>query len=739
MNLMGFQRAAVIALNEAMKKSVQNIVLDSPTGSGKTVILTTFMSEYMRMNSNIVFIWLTPGKAELQEQSKEKMEQYHPEVQTKNLADVMAAGFAAGDAVFINWQKLNMRGNVALKDGERTNFLEWIATAKKAGIKFKVVIDESHENFTGRSQEVIDYFDTDKIIRASATPKPDANAIWVKVDEVDVINEGLIKKLIIINPDFPANKRFANEDEVDFLLEEACKKREEIRQAFVRRGRKVNPLIVVQMPNNSEAQLAAVEAWFADKGVSRAGGGLAVWLANDKENLDGIERNDARQVAVVTKLAIATGWDCPRAHILVKLRHGVGEAFEIQTIGRIRRMPEAEHYGDDVLDSCYLYTLDSKFTEGARASLKDRALNAKWLTLKPEYKSFTLTKEQRTQVSDTRDPVMALEAAHAFFAKKYRLGDDKMKNVTQMKAKEYEFSLDILNRTATGDATVIGEMLDGRDLDEVSFSVALNTHKHGQYFRHAVGEIGAGCRIGYNETRVILSKLFGTMPADRRKFLSLEPKALYAFTINNMRLLKDDLREAMAAELPGSPRCPISEKPFRIPQIWLMTYDPNPRLQANGRKNVYSGYLLSARPRSAGELEFERWAEQSSAVEWWYKNGDKGDEYFSLVYTDNLNNQWLFYPDYILRVGGEIWIVEVKGNFNASGGSENIDLYAAKKADALREYCAKHGINGGVACFDEQTRSLLISTDGFSERVNDPCWNGIEDEIGGEHSCSTGG
>ena len=38
------------------------------------------------------------------------------------------------------------------------------------------------------------------------------------------------------------------------------------------------------------------------------------------------------------------------------------ETFEIQTIGRIRRMPEAKHYENDLLDSCYLYTLDEKRT-----------------------------------------------------------------------------------------------------------------------------------------------------------------------------------------------------------------------------------------------------------------------------------------------------------------------------------------------------------------------------------------
>ena len=54
----------------------------------------------------------------------------------------------------------------------------------------------------------------------------------------------------------------------------------------------------------------------------------------------------------------------------------MSEVFEIQTIGRIRRMPEAKHYGSDLLDSCYLYTLDEKFTESVKLSLGTGALDA---------------------------------------------------------------------------------------------------------------------------------------------------------------------------------------------------------------------------------------------------------------------------------------------------------------------------------------------------------------------------
>ena len=53
-----------------------------------------------------------------------------------------------------------------------------------------------------------------------------------------------------------------------------------------------------------------------------------------------------------------------------------------------------------------------------------------------------------------------------------------------------------------------------------------------------------------------------------------------------------------------------------------------------------------------------------------YKNGDKGNEYLSIVYADNSDKQKNFYLDYIISVNGEVWIVETKGGFDRSGNSK---------------------------------------------------------------------
>ena len=114
MELRRFQLEAMSRLSDAMAQDGKcDIIFKSPTGSGKTIVLTRFMSEFMRGHKKTVFVWLTPGEGSLEEQSKAKMDRYCAGASTKLLSDVMTGGFAAGDAVFINWQKLNKDGKAA--------------------------------------------------------------------------------------------------------------------------------------------------------------------------------------------------------------------------------------------------------------------------------------------------------------------------------------------------------------------------------------------------------------------------------------------------------------------------------------------------------------------------------------------------------------------------------------------------------------------------------------------------
>lgn len=724
MELKEFQLNAVKSLFEAMATPARDIILKSPTGSGKTIILTYFMHQYIQSFPKTVFVWLTPGKGNLEEQSKAKMDKYIHASQTKLLSDVMMAGFEENDSCFINWEKLTKKGNNALKDSERTNFLEHIQHALNDGIRFVIIVDESHQNNTIKADEIIQYFHTDKIIRCSATPKGIAKAEIIEIPEEEVIAAGLIKKMLVINQDFP--QTIETEDQTAFLLERALQKQRELRAAFLQRNTDINPLIVIQLPNKSETLQDGVERYLETQGLTYENGQLAVWLSDQHENLEGIDEPNAATSAVIIKQAVATGWDCPRAHILVKLRDNMDETFEIQTIGRIRRMPEAKHYGSDLLDSCYLYTLDEKFTAGVKMALDKGALNACTLFLKNEYKDITLTSEQRTMVTSTHNPQKALQAIVAYAQKELGIGTDKTENRTRLQTAGYELSENIVKHTLSGETATLD--FAAADMNAIAVTEKLNTHTHGRDYHQKVGKIGLEIGMEYSYMNTIIRKLFDKNFKYSRKILALEPREVYAFVINNADRLRHLVREAMAYEL-AQLQFEIQQKSFyefRIPQACLFTYNGEAKTQLIMKKNVYQNYLSSAAPRSMPEVKFEKFCERSDSVEWWYKNGDKGNEYFSIVYVDNSNRQKLFYPDYVISVNGEVWIIETKGGFDRSGNSQDIDLYTPKKFGVLKAYLEEHGLKGGIVRNDATTDELCICMDHYSDDIGSDDWQVLE-------------
>jgi type III restriction enzyme len=282
-------------------------------------------------------------------------------------------------------------------------------------------------------------------------------------------------------------------------------------------GNEINPLIMVQVPNKNDVLVDEIERYFESKGITYDNQKLAVWLANKKENLEAIEDNAAYPVALIIKQAVATGWDCPRAWILVKLRDNMDETFEIQTIGRIRRMPEAKHYEKDILDSCYLYTLDDKFTEGVKLSLGKGALDAAKLTLKPQHRKFTLPSEQRPGISKHIDSHIVLSAIGDYFEKTVK------QNQKLLEATGYIFSKDIIDTTKSGQVhTLDNAPKKIAALKDINFHTTLDTHKHGRQFHHHVAEIGFKVHLEYDQILTIIRHLFDRKNKYGKKILALD-------------------------------------------------------------------------------------------------------------------------------------------------------------------------------------------------------------------------
>lgn len=61
----------------------KEILVQAPTGSGKTIILVSYIEEYLKENNKTIFVWLTPGKGDLEEQSRKKMVNFYHIIKLK--------------------------------------------------------------------------------------------------------------------------------------------------------------------------------------------------------------------------------------------------------------------------------------------------------------------------------------------------------------------------------------------------------------------------------------------------------------------------------------------------------------------------------------------------------------------------------------------------------------------------------------------------------------------------------
>ena len=701
--------------------SKKEVLLQAPTGSGKTIILLSYIEEYLKENNKMVFVWLTPGKGDLEEQSRKKMVKYLPHHNTKNIKDVLLQGFEAKDTAFINWETITKKDNNALKEAERKNLYERVREAHNNGYKFIIIVDEEHLNKTVKAEAILQYMNPEYIVRVSATTKTNKEAEFIKIDELEVINAGLIARALYINENVSNQTTLSNEHE--YLLDLAINKRKAIKDEYIKLGVQVNPLIIIQVPNKSDDLIKQIEKILEERNYTYDRKNLAIWLSDRKENIEDIENNESNQAVLIMKQAISTGWDCPRAKILVKLRDNMSEDFETQTIGRIRRMPQAHHYDNVLLDNCYLYTFDEKYETAVKQELGSNAYDAKVIFLKNEYKNFTLKKITFDNAFDGFDERQTFSILHEYYIEKYKLTSNKKNNKTILEANGYVFK-DTIDNYIVQDKIVRINSDELQNANRIKVSSTVTTNKNGFELRHSINVISSKIGMRYDRTRLMLERMFFRGKLFSKKFVDLSLIEFYAFVINNEDILKHDFQEAVSQKS-RQMKMKLDELKildWKAPEMDYIKYDPKMKDTTIYEKSIYMNYPNST-IKSKSERMFEFFCEHNENIKWFYKNGESSSDYFSIVYVDAVNHKWHFYPDFIVcDKDNKIWIIETKGGENADGESKNIDIKVENKFEALKEYAKSYNVKWGFVRDYDKNEQLYICNTEYTEDMENDNW-----------------
>ena len=369
-------------------------------------------------------------------------------------------------------------------------------------------------------------------------------------------------------------------------------------------------------------------------------------------------------------------------------------------------MPERKHYDIELIDNCYIYTLDNQFNEGLTNSISDafytyqykKKVTAPNLMLQKE----ALNGSDRFAVN----PMAVIEVVRKAFLNTYDLNKDGRLDKKELeKSKGYIFGTKLRTEAIEGVARTTHDMmkLNTRFAGEHQ----INTHDDGFIIRDAKRRIARAMGIDENISNNALRILFG--PMDMQMSLLSEEEQEFerankliedmslreynAFLVNNRDRLVEVFSQVSEEEIADIVETDILVSDWGIPPYQYYKQHKKVPSTAFLNKNVFEGYgnnILIHPNRTVSEIEFERWSEAYDEVEWVYKNGDKGDEFFSLVYRKAFRRAH-FYPDYIIGLkNGDVWVIEAKGGMTADGSSNNIDTYANRKFEALKEYGERH-------------------------------------------------
>jgi type III restriction enzyme len=389
----------------ASLENPQAISFSAPTGAGKTIIMTALFEDIFfgapgfPSQPDAVILWLS-DMPELNEQTRLKIEGTSDKIRTSQLVTIDTTfdseTLPGGKIYFMNTQKLGSEKLLTVK-GDKRQFPIWETltnTAKTVPDRFYVVIDEAHRGMRGgkaiESRTIMQKFILGSpadglvlmplVIGVSATPKRFDDLISgtthtvhkVYVDREDVRESGLLKDRVLI--DFP---KTGTQAEMTLLAEAAatwqrvghswadyCAKEDE---------KTVFPILVIQVedatadktPTRTDISsiVATLESSLGRQlrlgEIAHTFNEIGDFAVNDRRirrvDASRIEENSSIRV-VLFKMSLSTGWDCPRAEVMMSFRRASDHTYIAQLLGRMVRSPLARRIASDAsLNDVHLY------------------------------------------------------------------------------------------------------------------------------------------------------------------------------------------------------------------------------------------------------------------------------------------------------------------------------------------------------------------------------------------------
>ena len=701
---------------------IKKLVFKSPTGSGKTIMMAEFLKQLVddrEIRQSLGFIWTAPRQLHIQ--SREKLENYFETsraLKCSYFEDLDDRKISENEILFFNWESINRADNIYIRDNEQEfNLSKVLERAKEDGRKIILVIDEAHHHATSQiSQGLIQMIGPKLTIEVTATPATitdEDEKVFVQLD--DVKKEGMVKKAVVLNDDFDnfikqgkiKTQKLSGGSE-ELVIDAAMKKRQELVKDFQKAKVNVNPLVLIQLPDRKTSLedriRERVESILKNKykiSTEKGNNKLAIWLSGEHINKENVEKQDSEVEVLIFKQAIALGWDCPRAQILVLFRQWHSPIFSIQTVGRIMRMPEPDkgHYENEILNYGYVYTnLDN--IEIQEDIAKDyitiytskRRFDPKLSLLS----CYPKRHREKTRLSPFFIEIFLKEA------KKYGL-----KKSIDKKARKIDLQIIANYRAEDIDALIGAHIIGDRTIRVGGFDL----QKLFDFF------VRNNLTPFYPEDRSV-----GRVKEAIYKFFEQELKMWYGdvweeivqiiLSDKNSRHfvnVLDKAKEKYQSEVVKRESEMANVENWNIPESLLYGREYS---AVSVKKSIMHPFYSDEKWKP--EAAFIDFLEKSEKVEWWFKNGDRDATFFAVRYDNGEEKP--FYVDFIVKLKDDrIGLFDTKAGFTKQVAGPKIDgLYKYIQAESKKDKKCFGGIvanternyRGRWVCFEKTSKDF---------------------------------
>lgn len=719
MELKNYQKKAVDTLITQTKTLLNKegnrvCVFKAPTGAGKTIMVAEFLDQFSKepLTSTYSFIWISGNN--LHEQSKEKLQEYLRDSRyaLSYLEDIQSVELATNEILFVNWHSLTKKDrrtgeyiNSYMRDQENGRTLQnFVSNTKANGREVILIVDESHYHYW--SEDTQDFVQTilgpKLTIEVSATPKivPTPDEVvnlekgYVVVNFDDVVAEGMIKTGVIINESLDKHAElFGAKDEL--IIDAALAKRDILQKDYNNNKSGVRPLVLVQLPSEQSSMSALDEtkkefllAYLKKQyDITVENGRLAIWLSDEKKNTDNLSEIDSSVEVLIFKQAIALGWDCPRAQILVMFRDIRSITFEVQTVGRILRMPEARHYGSEELDRAYVYTnleriniADNKTDRGYFKTKHSTRLDSFEPIDIPSVYHSRIDYGDLTAVYHT----CFYDAANTYFGiKENDMADEALRKAdVHLELKPQELTRPVLVDAVVEDidksiaAEIVGTNSIQMTVSESDIKLLFTI------FAKATSLPYAPVR-SHTKIQQALYNWFDSYLGYKKKS-RIDIQRIVVCSDKNLKIFKQIIEEAKQRfRVVDKEQKALKRKRKDTPK-WnppVHEYFSDNYTEDRCENSLLQPLYMEPKP-SEPEKYFMEMVKHSKQVKWWYRNGSNKETYLGIPYFSELNQRDdTFYPDFIVKYqDGSLGIYDTKKGITVQADD------TAEKSDALQSY-----------------------------------------------------